>query len=130
MTSILDKIRRAGGTIAVVGGDLRLRVPKGLLSAAERFLLAEHKAEIVRLLAAEPVVVTIIEPDLDEEEVVPPAPCLQCGGSMFWWDLAGGIHCMRCEPAVRSAKIRKQASRIRNRKKRLTPPRPAGGESC
>jgi hypothetical protein len=62
MIDLLDRIRQAGGDVAVVGGDLRLRVPKGLLSQAERLLLAEHKAAIVKILAAEPVVVTMPEP--------------------------------------------------------------------
>ena len=56
MIEVLDRIRAAGGEVAVVGGDLSIKVPKGLLSEAERSLLAEHKAEIVRLLADEPVV--------------------------------------------------------------------------
>jgi hypothetical protein len=121
MTSILDKIIAAGGDVWVVGGDLRLRVPSGLLTQAERSLLAENKAEIVRLLAGTtaetPVVVTTAEPDDDREIVAPPAPCLQCGGFMFWWDIAGGVHCMTCEPAVRSARVREQAERIRRRGK-------------
>jgi hypothetical protein len=58
MIEVLDRIRQAGGTVEVVGGDLRLRIPKGLLSAAERSILAAQKAEIVRLLADEPVVET------------------------------------------------------------------------
>ena len=77
MISILDKIRQAGGTIAVVGNDLRLRVPKGLLTDDDRRLLAEHKAEIVRLLAEVPVIVEspvdamiepVVEADLDQHD--------------------------------------------------------------
>jgi hypothetical protein len=121
MIRILDRIRQAGGTVAVVGGDLRLRLPKGLLSAAERDHLAEYKAEVVRLLAdeaaVEPVVPGMIDQYLDlDEEVVPPAPCGTCGGSLaFWWDFLDRPHCMACEPAERSAKIRQQAEKIRNR---------------
>jgi hypothetical protein len=114
MIDLLDRIRDAGGAVAVVGGDLRLRVPRGLLSEAERLLLAEHKPEIVRLLAVEPVVETpVVEPDLDEEAVDPPAPCQQCGSLMAWWDVLGGVHCMDCEPPVRSERLREQAERIR-----------------
>jgi hypothetical protein len=122
MIGLLDKIIAAGGDVWVVGGDLRLRIPTGLLTQAERSILANNKAEIVKLLAhgpgpaAEtPVVGTTAEPDLDREIVVPPPPCQQCGGFMFWWDIAGGVHCMACEPAVRSVRTREAAERIRRR---------------
>ncbi len=127
MIDLLDRIIAAGGDVAVVGGDLRLRVPSGLLTQAERSLLAENKAEIVKLLADRPgpaaetpVVGTmaerVVDPDLgqqaepveftyagrnddqvcragrDEAEIVaPPPPCQQCGGSLAWWDIAGGV---------------------------------------
>ena len=125
MIDLLDRIIAAGGDVAVVGGDLRVRVPSGLLTQAERSILAENKAEIVKLLASTtagpaaetPVVGTTAETDLDREIVVPPPPCLQCGGFMVWWDIAGGVHCMTCEPAVRSARVREQAERIRRRGK-------------
>ncbi len=135
MIETLDRIMAAGGDVWVVGGDLRLKVPKGLLSDQERQLLAERKAEIVKLLADEPVVetpvvVTMPEQDLDEEIVVPPARCEQCGGFMFWWDFLGRPHCMVCQRTTQvvgnretgstvtidSAKIREQASRIRSRR--------------
>ena len=51
MIDLLDRIIAAGGDVAVVGGDLRVRAPKGLLTQAERLFLAENKAEIVQLLA-------------------------------------------------------------------------------
>ena len=78
MIDLLDKIIAAGGDVAVVGGDLRLRVPTGLLTQAERSILAEHKAEIVKLLADRPgpaaetpVVGTmperVVDPDLGQQ---------------------------------------------------------------
>jgi len=119
MIDLLDKIVAAGGDVAVVGGDLRLRIPNGLLTQAEKQYLAEHKASIVKLLAdgpaAETPVVATAEPDLDREIVVPPAPCLQCGGFMFWWDFLGRPHCQQCELATRSARTREAAERIRRR---------------
>jgi hypothetical protein len=51
MIEVLDKIRQAGGTLAVVGKDLRLRVPKGLLTPADRSILVEHRDDLLRLLA-------------------------------------------------------------------------------
>jgi hypothetical protein len=144
MIEVLDRIRAAGGDVAVVGGDLRLRVPRGLLSDQERRLLAEHKAEIVRLLADEEVVVTmpkaVVEPDLDqqaepvefttpegmtirfaepedeEEIVVPPPPCQQCGSLMLWQDFSGKWHCQYCEPAVVSERLLATAARLRGQK--------------
>jgi hypothetical protein len=47
MIDVLDKIWLAGGTVEVHGGDLRIGVPKGLLSLAERRCLAENKKEIL-----------------------------------------------------------------------------------
>jgi hypothetical protein len=115
MIEVLDKIRQAGGTVEVVGGDLRLRLPKGLLSAAERSILAEHKAELVRLLAVCP------DLDDDEEEIIPPPPCRQCGGFMLWQDFSGSWHCMDCTPADRSEKLRRQAERLRKQARNNRP---------
>ena len=154
MIDLLDRIIAAGGDVAVVGGDLRVRAPKGLLTQAERVYLAENKAEIVRLLAdttagpavETPVVVAtmperVVDPGLDQqagpvefttpegmtirfadpvdeaEIVAPPPPCQQCGGFLAWWDIAGGVHCLDCEPPVRSQRLREQAERIRRRGK-------------
>ena len=50
-----------------------------------------------------------------ETAVHPPAPCRQCGSLMLWWDFAGGTHCMICEPAVRSERLRERAARLRRR---------------
>ena len=115
MIEILAKIRQAGGTVAVVSGDIRLRVPKGLLSDQERSLLAEHKAEIVKLLAD--------DRDLDQDDgsdrwetaVDPPPACQQCGSLELWWDFWGGQHCQRCEAAgfKRSQQLLERAARLR-----------------
>jgi len=131
--AVLNQIRQAGGTIEVVGDDLRLRVPKGLLSSVERLLLAEHKAEIVTLLAVEAVVETpveitttttveavvnsMIEADFDQEfeEIVPPPPCRQCGSLELWQDFSGSWHCQHCqaEGLQRSERLVEQAARLR-----------------
>jgi hypothetical protein len=66
MIEILNKIRAGGGTIEVVGGDLRLRVPRGLLSDQDRRLLVERKPELITLLAADTPVVVQIEISGDE----------------------------------------------------------------
>jgi len=129
MIDLLDRIRQAGGAVEVVGGDLRLRLPKGLLTAAERSILAAHKAEVVRLLAAGPVVETPVEvtmpepveePLLDQDTgsvwetaVDPPPPCQQCGSLELWQDLSGSWHCQHCEPPLRSERLREQAARLR-----------------
>ena len=117
MIDLLEKITAAGGDVWLDDGEVRLRIPKALLTQAERQLLAENKVEIVRLLAVEPVENVKhglqIEPDLD----VPPPSCDQCGGFMSWWDFADRHHCMDCDPAVLSARVRDQAEQIRNRSK-------------
>ena len=48
-----------------------------------------------------------------ETAVESPVPCRQCGGIMVWWDFAGRTHCMTCEPAVRSERLRERAARLR-----------------
>ncbi len=83
MIEILDTIRQTGG-------DLRVKAPKGLLSSAERRLLAEHKAALVKLLAAEIVVET-----LDFGEAIDPLPCSRCGLMEMWQTAAGTWRCLR-----------------------------------
>jgi hypothetical protein len=144
MIEVLNKIKAAGGTIEVLGGDLRLRVPKGLLSSAERLLLAEHKVEIITLLADEKVVEAPVEnttdstveavvnnmmdQDLDEpvEEIVPPPACRQCGSLELWQTLAGTWRCLRCDPPIHARRLEEKARQLReqfgsNLLKRIAP---------
>src|SRR5262245_15969498 len=67
---VLNQIKQAGGTVEVLDQDLRLRVPKGFdLDQEQRQVLAEHKAELVRLLAPAPVKVqTVVEDDYETAE--------------------------------------------------------------
>jgi len=127
MIEILTKTRQAGGTIEVVGGDLRFRLPKGLLSSAKR----ERKPEIVKLLADDQVVETQVENTTDstvepvvgehldqdaggwETAVDPPAPCRQCGSLELWQDFADSWHCQICDPPIRSERLRATAARLR-----------------
>jgi len=48
---VLSTIRQAGGSFAVEDGGLRIVVPRGLLTAEQREVLAGSKADLVRLLA-------------------------------------------------------------------------------
>jgi hypothetical protein len=52
--------------------------------------------------------------DALDECVEPPEPC-GCGSLAFWWDLLGGLHCMRCEPATASRTLLRRAAAIRQR---------------
>ena len=54
---VLSTIRQAGGSVVVVDGNLKIRVPTGLLTPEHRAVLVEYKATLVRLLA----------PDVDPE---------------------------------------------------------------
>jgi hypothetical protein len=134
---ILSAIRQAGGTISILDGDLRLRVPKGLLSPAEQLLLAKNKAAIITLFSAETVIETPVEkitgnmtePVVSEHrdqhgdmvlvEVDPPAACQQCGSLMLWWDILDGTYCLICEPMERSRQLLDDAARLRARSRRL-----------
>ena len=51
INAILNQIRQAGGTIEVIGGDLRLKAPAGLLTAADKVVLVEDKDKLILLLA-------------------------------------------------------------------------------
>jgi hypothetical protein len=48
---LLAEVRAAGVHLALDGGALRVRVPKGVLTAAQREQLTAHRAEIAALLA-------------------------------------------------------------------------------
>lgn len=135
--AILSTIRQAGGTISVLDGDLRLRVPKGLLSAADKAVLVEHREEVVRLLlnnttippvveapvekitdsTIEPVVEKHLDQDGDEVlvEVDTPAPCQQCGSLELWQDYGDRWHCQHCEAEglQRSERLVERAARLR-----------------
>jgi hypothetical protein len=47
---LLDEIRAAGADVGLDGGTLRVRVPRGVLTAAQRERLIDHHADIIRLL--------------------------------------------------------------------------------
>jgi hypothetical protein len=115
--AIFDRIRQAAGTISVLDGDLRLRVPKGLLSPADRAVLVEHRDEIVRLLADETVVEEHLDQHADEvlDQDEEPIPCSICGSLMAWWDTTGRRHCMICqaERLERSERLVDRAARVR-----------------
>jgi hypothetical protein len=66
---LLAEIRAAGVDVGLDNGVLRVRVPKGVLTATQRQHLVEHHAEIIRLLA---------EPanDRDMSRTVPVCPAV------------------------------------------------------
>jgi hypothetical protein len=47
---LLAEVRAAGVQLGLDGGKLRIKVPRGVLTAAQRDLLVEHRAEIAILL--------------------------------------------------------------------------------
>jgi hypothetical protein len=121
MIEILSRIRQAGGTIEVVGGDLRVKAPKGLLSSAERLLLAEHKAEIIKLLAAEMVVEDepqdqhAAQQDDEQVEAVDVAPCSKCRSLELWQTAVGTWRCLRCDPPTIAIRALEKVQQIRRR---------------
>lgn len=100
--TLLDQIRESGGTVLVVNGDLRLRVPVGLLSDQDKQILVAHRDQV----------------NADEWDLLPsPAPCPTCGGIEAWWDFTGGRHCSHCEVEglERSERLIDQAAQIRRK---------------
>ena len=73
----------------------------------------DQQAEPVEFTTPEGLTIRFAEPEDGDEIVVPLPPCQQCGGFMGWWDVLGGVHCMDCDPPLRSARLREQADRLR-----------------
>lgn len=67
---LLVAIRNLGVDVALVDGGLRIR-PGGVLPAAMREGLSEHRAEIIEQLRT-------------DARLQPTAPCYCCGGCEFW----------------------------------------------
>lgn len=84
--TLLDRLRSLGASVSLVGDRLRVEAPAGTLTPELRQELAEHKAELVRLLR--PVV-----------NDLPPPVCDRCGSALFWQSIARGPWiCLRCHP--------------------------------
>ena len=126
MNELLDKIQASGGTIEVIDGDLRIRVPKGLLSDQDKVVLVERRDQVIRLLEARNTVQkpciwteypTLCEQNMGWDQAVEPIPCSICGEIMAWWDILGGRHCMICEAAglERSVELIQAAARLKGR---------------
>ena len=128
----LAKIDSSGGVVSVQDGEVRFKVPPGLLSDQDRAVLAKHRDDILAMLTPVDVdtttphsgktaiVSTDWEPEVVEdleqwlrENTVEPDKCDQCGGLECWEDLAGGRHCLLCDPPVRANKIRERAEKLR-----------------
>lgn len=121
---LLNTIRLGGGSVVVEDGDLRLRVPAGLLTPEDKAVLVQHKADLVRLLAPVDLEreaiqwVEALPPAAGEivveravegwEEIVvsdqPAAPCKACGNPIAWLS-AGRMICGLCQPAPEDAKL-------------------------
>ena len=131
MNELLDKIQASGGTIEVIDGDLRIRVPKGLLSDQDKVVLVERRDQVIRLLEARNTVQelyvstkypTLCEQNMGWDQAVEPIPCSKCGEIMAWWDILGGRHCSMCEASglQRSVELIETASRLRRRSRGST----------
>ena len=108
---VLSMIRQAGGSIVAEDGDLRIKAPRGLLKPEHKAVLAEYKADLVRLL--DPVFDHDEHLDPWEEAIDPPAPCGQCGGLELWENLVGDWRCLKCDPPIRGQRCLAAAERLR-----------------
>ena len=59
----------------------------------------------------------LVRADAAELEIIDvPTPCPNCGGIVFWWDVAGGVHCERCSPMPTTGqRLRTRAAELRER---------------
>ncbi len=122
---VVTKIRHAGGEILVGGGNLRIKAPGGTLTAVDRAVLAESKADLVRRLSPpnrQPDTTVdwsnpTPEQTLDEwwDSLEEPVSCKDCGSCVAWWDAWGDRHCMRCDPPDKARRLLDQVNRLRSR---------------
>ena len=135
LIEILTKIDDGGGTVLVRDGEIRFKIPSGLLDDQGREILAKHRGDLLAMLRSgdgdintlntgenvfmSPSPVSpVVDQDLDEwlaENTIEPEECDQCGGLERWEDLAGGWHCALCDPPVRAQRIRERAEKLRRR---------------
>lgn len=109
MLAVLDKIRQAGGSIRLAGDQtLKVSAPAGLLTNADRDLLAHHKTELLRLYGLSEEALeraAIVWADALTEEEINAAlrefdrTCPYCGSTR---SLAGVefIWCLDCEGKI------------------------------
>jgi hypothetical protein len=108
--ALLEQARRAGLELRVDGDAVIVRGPReqeGLVKA-----LAEHKAELLRLLrqarATEPAQTTSHQP-------VPDRPCPTCGGRRWWPRPTDGAWlCSRCRPCPIPDEVQEIISPLRD----------------
>jgi len=50
-----------------------------------------------------------------DDLIDPPAPCADCGGLRFWWNMWGDARCMDCDPPTTAIRLLERAQRIRRR---------------
>lgn len=75
MIAILWKIRQAGGKVVVRDGKVRIETPVGLLSDGDKQVLAHHKQDLLRLLAAAEQVV--VDPEREAIEWIERLPAAE-----------------------------------------------------
>lgn len=113
---LLADLAQRGITLVVRGGKLLYR-PVDAMTPALLALVRQHRDCLVELLTdgvgehQELIGNSSNTPD-EYEYIDPPAACVTCRGLMLWWDLTGGVHCLRCDPPTTSRRLMLVRNRI------------------
>jgi len=140
--ALLDALTQRGIIATYDGGRLHIDAPAGSFSPDLQAEVRRHREEIVRRLSTGadqsgpipddtiPVADSpewIERTDADGRRILEradvagleiidvPTPCPHCDGIEVWQDVAGGWHCLRCDPPTVARRLRRAAARIRQR---------------
>lgn len=136
--ALLDALTQRGIIATYNGGRLHIDAPAGSFSPDLQVEVRRHRDEIVKRLSTRqegeptpndtiPAAEWTERTDADGwrilersgttglEIIAPPPPCGKCGRLDLWQDVAGGWHCLRCDPPTVARRLRREAARIRQR---------------
>lgn len=114
---LLADLAQRGITLVVRGGKLLYR-PIDAMPADLLALVRNHRDGLVELLSngaicsQEELPNSLDTHDDSVEYIDPPAACASCRGLMMWWDMVGGVHCLRCDPPATSRRLMLIRNRI------------------
>jgi len=122
LADLLIDLDQAGVMELVVDGDTLRYRPQSAVTPELAERLRIHKAELLAALRSPVGPVRPVEPVLLEGSIEPPAPCPDCNGLLFWWNIPGDRRCMACDSPTTSIKALQHAEEIRRRHRILSPP--------
>ncbi len=80
-----------------------------------------HKRELLAVLDSD-LAASVSDSDPREQCIELPAPCPECGGLMYWWNLLGQNRCMACDPPETAMRALETVEKIRRQHGIRSPP--------